>query len=487
MKQPNIIFFFSDQHNFRKMGYAGDEYIKTPFFDEYANKGVIFENCYCNSPLCVPSRMSMMTGRMPMKTGVYTNTQELPSVQATFAHSLTNAGYETVLSGRMHFIGMDQHRGFEKRLVGDITNEMPVGDKDIWGYLKSTPGQVRDGIIKSGAGHSAVMEYDNAVIEGSCKFLEERKDKRPLFFLVGTYGPHCPFVADEKWFAYYDAVLPEVDVLLEKYKLSEHPAMAYFRTSRNIENLPKDKVRSAIVAYYALISSTDENFGRIMETAKRTLDMDNTIVIYSSDHGESIGEHGLFWKSSMDEGAVHVPFFVYGPKLLRSQVSLKGVVSLLDISKTILELADAEELPSMDGLSLVPYLKAEKELPNREVISVFADWFMCETPVGMIRSGDFKLIHHAKYKTLELFDLKNDPLENNDLGSDDNYKEFRNKLMKKLEEIWNPEKVEIELQQAKKKHLENKASYQIIDKWIKTTGKTPMPNWECDKLNNYII
>ena len=208
--QPNIIYFFSDQHHFAKSGFMGDRFAVTPNLDSLAQNGVTLDTCYCNSPLCVPSRSSMLTGLLPSRTGILNNMQMLPSDRVTLAHSLTNAGYETVLAGRMHFTGYDQRHGFEKRLTGDITASFPGTDNEaeVYECLKGTSYQARIALELSGKGSSAVLKYDEGVISDTCAFLRDRKDKRPLFLLVGTYGPHCPYVAYEKWYDYYYEKLP---------------------------------------------------------------------------------------------------------------------------------------------------------------------------------------------------------------------------------------------------------------------------------------
>ena len=149
MKQPNIIMVFTDQHNGRVVHAMGDPYVRTPNMDRMAENGVIFENTYCNSPLCVPSRSSMLSGLMPHKTKIFNNAQSLPSDKATFVHSLAAAGYETVLSGRMHFNGPDQRHGFEKRFVGDITTAAlgVTFSKERYGYFDNCamPGRLQAG------------------------------------------------------------------------------------------------------------------------------------------------------------------------------------------------------------------------------------------------------------------------------------------------------------------------------------------------------
>lgn len=480
MEKPNIIYFLSDQHNFNISGFMGDPYVKTPNFDQLAENGTVLDQCYCNSPLCVPSRSSMLSGLLPSETGILNNMQMLPSDRVTMAHSLTNAGYETVLCGRMHFSGLDQRHGFSKRLVGDITSSFPGVDNELemYGYLRGTSYQGRVGVEKVGKGSSAVLKFDEAVIKAACSFLHERDKSDPLFLLVGTYAPHCPYVAYEKWFDYYMTVLPDPALVREEYPVSRHPAMQKWIELRDVGDITNEQLRRIRAAYYALITFTDENFGKVLAAAKQTLDMENTVIVYTSDHGDNAGEHGLFWKTNFYEGASRVPAVISWPGRIKKHRRLQALTSLVDIAPTFIDIAGAQPLPHMDGISLLPYLESGEEPPERSVISILGD-IKGDNPSAMIRKGDYKLVLHYGYDAPQLFDLKNDPHENNDLGTKAKYRQIISQLSHELAGYWNGEEANEQLRRSK-------AHYEMLRQWINRIGWTPVEEWEKHPEDNYI-
>lgn len=216
-KRPNILIIMTDQHSPRQLGCYGDPLMRTPNLDRLAEQGMRFDNTYCPSPLCVPSRMSFMTGRLPSRTGMMLNQSILPSGIPTWAHHLAIAGYETSLIGRMHFEGPDQRHGFVNRPVGENSAKHP-GASEQGGprYTKlprATAGQNRQVFEYAGCGPSFYQHQDRVVTDHACEYLRDHADAdQPFAALVGYMLPHCPFVGPKDLFEYYfDKVkLPEV-------------------------------------------------------------------------------------------------------------------------------------------------------------------------------------------------------------------------------------------------------------------------------------
>jgi choline-sulfatase len=312
---PHVVFLFSDQHNPQVIGRAGDTHVRTPHLDQLMDEGTSFTHTYCPSPLCVPSRMATLSGLLPSRTGVFTNYHSLRSDQATFVHSLALAGYETVLCGRMHFVGPDQRHGYSQRPVGELTPVQWGAEGPSYGVLRGTPGQGRLVLEKSGPGDSLVLHYDQDVTDGACRFLHDYKQDKPLFLTVGWYGPHCPYVCPRDLFAHYHERLPLPEIPADDAAL-HHPALCRHQQARDCLNVPEDWVRRARAAYWGLTEILDRHIGRVMDAIDRTLGLDNTLVIYASDHGDTIGEHGLFWKTNYYEGSVRVPLIFRAPSLL---------------------------------------------------------------------------------------------------------------------------------------------------------------------------
>ena len=479
--QPNIIYFLSDQHNFGISGFMGDSDVLTPNMDKMADQGIVLENCYCNSPLCVPSRMSMLSGVLPTRTGILNNMQMYPTDQVTMAHSLSNAGYETVLCGRMHFQGYDQWHGFEKRLVGDVTTSFPGinNEKKMYGCLQGTTYQGKIGIEKVGKGSTTVLKYDEAVTDTACQFLDDRNEERPLFMIVGTYGPHSPYVAYEKWYDYYYDKLSNVEKLLQEYKNSTHPAIQRWIDLRDVRDVSDETLRKIRAAYYALITITDEHLGRVIEAVRSNLDMENTILVYSSDHGDNAGEHGLFWKTNFYEGSSRTPVIINSPSIFKSGIRLKKLTSLLDLAPTFIDIGGANPLPRMDGDSLVDNLRNGMEPEDRSIISILGD-IKGDNPSAMIRDGQFKLVYHCGYDNPQLFDIFNDPKENEDLSLDEKYSDTVKILTKKLLNKWNPDEA-MENLKASKEH------YEILKTWINRIGWEPIFEYDGKDEYNYIL
>lgn len=443
MTKPNIIMVFTDQHNGRVVHSMGDPWVRTPNMDRLARDGVMFSNAYCNSPLCVPSRSSMLSGQMPHRTHIFNNAQCLPSDKATFIHSVAASGYDTVLSGRMHFNGPDQRHGFEKRFVGDITTAAlgVTFSKERYGYFDNCAMPGRLSIDRAGKGKCAVMAYDRDVTDAACEYLNSICDDRPLLMVVGLYGPHPPYVGSEELYDYYYQILPEPTIFTKAEFESAHPFEKRFMEKRNIGRETAEDLRRVRAAYYSMVEYEDRLLGEIMSAAESNLDMDNTILLYTSDHGECIGEHGLFWKSNMREGALRVPMIVSWKNHSSTDIKIDGVVSLIDIAPTFIEAAQGQQLPVMDGESLLTTIVEGVEIrKDKTVISEICD-IKGDDPAAMIRKGKYKLCQYFGYDELMLFDLEADPGEKINLSSKPEYQRIVTELLTELKKVWRQEAV----------------------------------------------
>lgn len=481
MNQPNIVLILSDQHNSSVLAYKGDQYIRTPNLDRLAANGVSFNQCYCASPLCVPSRMAFLTGQLPFKTNVFTNLQSLHSDRATIAHTITNAGYETVLAGRMHFTGDDQHHGFEKRLVGDVTPYYQGYDfmEDSFEsmYDAFLPGV--QGLKKSGAGMSSIYHYDNEVVKETKAFLKDREVDRPLFLTVGLSAPHPPFVAEKEAYDYYYERLPEAENS-EKFDENKHQALKDYVQCRKINLIEKDDFKRIRAAYYGLVDFMDQNVGKILEAVEATVGLENTVVIYASDHGEQMGNNGMVWKGTFLDSSAKVPLIIAYPKAFLSNQSVEDPTSLLDLSKTILTLASAESLPDMDGSDLSDYLSVKDyNVEHKTVIGQIGTYPKMFVPMAMVRRDQYKLIKYHSYDTPSLFDLAQDPNEESDLGGYPNYQDIVRDLSAILNEQWDSQSVDDYC-----KSMDG--HYSIINQWSHKTRYEKKVNWKTSPGSNFV-
>ncbi len=477
MTQPNIVLIVSDQHRADWMSGAGNRLVKTPHLDALAQGGVTFTNAYCNAPLCVPSRMSLLTGRYPHKTGVLSNGDSLSSSIPTFAHALSLAGYETVLCGRMHFVGADQRHGYEQRLVGDITPSYPGGPMTDYGPLAGTPGQGLRSIALSGPGDSPVQRYDEAVVGAGEQFLRERTQAtRPLFLTVGLYGPHHPFIAPaEQYAAAHAAIQDGVEPPLPLDPLPRHPWVADWFQRLNADAITTEDTQRVRAAYAGLVQRLDDLVGRLVAAARAL--SDDTIIIYLSDHGEMAGDRGMFWKQSFFTGSIQVPLIIH-PLVDTAQRVAQGrvvdqPVSLVDLAPTLTQLAGAPPLPQADGADLAPLFAPgdTPPAPSWAERPIFAELIVNGVPVRMIRQGRYKLIYYHGYPPAQLFDLAADPHEQHDLSQDADFKLVAAGLQEQLLADWDP--------QALAQQARNQATdVQYLTRWGQEVGMGSLDLWD---------
>lgn len=414
----DICLFISDQHSYFQQAYAGDKIVRTPNLDRIAEEGVVFDNNYTSYPLCVPARMSMMSGQLASKCNVMSNFSILNSARPTFAHSLNSIGYETVLCGRMHFVGPDQRHGFSKRIAGDITPFYTNRPTEAFikerGVHLNTPTSGAHSVSIIGAGNSPTLEFDRYVIDNALDYLSGTYEK-PQFLCVGTYSPHHPYVAPKELYDYYYDKI-EVDPEIVNLAIPEY-----------YKNLFQDRdlevVKAVRAAYYAMVEFTDQEVGAVYDAFQCYLKRTGRegIFIYVSDHGDHIGSRGLYGKTTFFEEAVHTPMIFSGSGLVKN-IRCSGATSLMDVGPTICELTGAPIAFDTDGRSLADQLlKGEDDL-ERMVISELGGTYnkktMSVSYAQMVKYKDLKYIHYDGLNQDGVFDISNDPYENNNIISD---------------------------------------------------------------------
>jgi choline-sulfatase len=444
--RPNLLIIMSDQHNPHVTGYAGDPWVRTPSLDALAASGVSCDRTYCAGPLCVPSRMSFMTGQYPNDLEIWTNAGVLPSQVPTFAHSLSLAGYETVLCGRMHFVGPDQNHGFQHRLVGDVSGAMSGSPGEMFEgvWSKHGCGQSYRSLLGDavGAGAATYELYDADVTERTCRWLAERGssgNETPFCMVVGMLLPHNPYVCSRDLFEeYMDRLGPEPSAEDE----GEHAAVRALKAHRGADRITPEMARHARAAYYGLVTTLDRNVGLIVDALEASGLRENTVFAYTSDHGDLCGEHGLWWKDSFYEGSVGVPLLWSGVERVRPGARISAPVSLLDVAPTLTDFGEADPLPAARGHSLRQVLargEAGNDWPGEAYSETHA---LGQRPARMVCSGRWKLNLYHGYDGVQLFDLEDDPGEVNDLGALPQYKTIRQELLAKVTAGWDGDRVE---------------------------------------------
>ena len=446
--RTNVLIIISDQHSKHHLGCYGDSLVRTPHLDGLAERGVRFTDAYCPSPLCVPSRMSFMTSRRPTANRAWNNGHILDSAIPTWAHAMGAAGYETALVGRMHFVGPDQRHGFEKRPIGEYSAVAPGADR-LGGIqldrIHGTAGQSRRAVECSGHGRTTYQAFDDMIADAACAYLDEKAadaDGRPFAAVAGFVLPHCPFFAPRDLFDYYyervDVPQPTPEELER-----EPAAVRKFKESRGIaEPLTEERIRISRAAYLGLCEYFDARVGQMLSKLRETGLDRNTLVVYTSDHGEMAGEHGCWWKSNYYEGSAGVPLIASLPGTLPESTVSNDICNLMDLGPTVVEMAGADPMPATDGHSLWKTMTDGPD-PNRpkETFSELVDQRIGGIPSRMVRRGPWKLYRNHDGTPPVLFNLEDDPGELVDLGADPALEGIRQELLDRLHDGWDPESI----------------------------------------------
>lgn len=468
MSLKNILVFMSDQHSPVVSSYMGGM-ARTPNLERLCEDGTTFTEAYTSCPLCVPARLSMLLGHLPSKSGIFTNEDAIPERDATFLHSLVAAGYETVLIGRMHFVGTNQRQGFTKRLVGDMT---PV----TWSRPSKELAKER-GVFKRcfgepycldavGGGDSPVLEYDKKVIKSALEYLLQPHDK-PQCIFVGTYGPHFPYCAPPELYSYYkDKVdVPESFDNPPEYLLN--PVL-----KDRLKDVTHETVKRARAAYFGMIEEMDRKLGLIREAFNKSLILNGKqgVFVYISDHGDHAGDKKIFGKKTFFESSAKIPMIFEGLGINKNQrISIPA--SIMDLGPTLCELAGTMPPPAQDGKSLVKELHGDNGDKERVVISELMECKDGNSIVGrMIRKGKYKYITYVGYEDYDmLFNIKNDPEEKINLAGE--LKDELCELKKIAFDGWDPKKI-IE------DHENHMKSVKLVKDWELAVGPNETERWK---------
>lgn len=415
-RKPNILFIQTDQMTALALAPYGDKVCKAPNLEHLAETGVLFENAYCNFPLCAPSRFSMAAGQLCSAIGAFDNAAELPASIPTYAHYLRSLCYQTALSGKMHFIGPDQFHGFETRLTAEL---YPADFSWVpnWGNEgKRDTNDTRSVTVSGICERSVQLDYDDEVTHKAVQHLYDLArsgDERPFFLQVSYTHPHEPYLCrKEDWDLYEGVEIPPPAVpALAESELDAHSVRLLRDFAMLGVRFDAADVMRARRAYYGSISYIDRQLGKVLATLRATGADQNTIVVFTSDHGEMLGERGMWFKKHFFEPALRVPLMISAPWIAPQRV--RELVSLVDLLPTFAGLATGgrgtEEIEPLEGMDLTALLDRGEPPPRR---TVYAEYLAESTtaPIFMIRRGQHKYISSSRDPKL-LFDLQSDPRE----------------------------------------------------------------------------
>ena len=457
-KQPNIVLIMADQLAPQFTGAYGHKVVKTPNIDALAARGAKFNAAYCNSPLCAPSRFSFMSGQLISRIAAYDNGTEFSAQIPTFAHYLKVMGYRTALSGKMHFVGPDQKHGFEDRVTTDIypsdfawTPDWEAHDEriDKWYHNMQT-------VKESGMAMATFqIDYDEEVgFAAKRRLFDYARDQDYPFCMVASFiHPHDPYVArPEFWNLYND---DDIDMPVNPMSRDQLDPMSQ-RLMDGIEasdiQLTDEEVRRARRAYYANVSYFDSKVGELVQTIEEMGELDNTIFIITADHGDMLGEKGLWYKMSWFEHSARVPMIMAGPGI-KAGHEVDNACSLVDLLPTMLDMASADgtSVPEfgmpIDGRSLLPAARGEADTDDLAIGEYCAE--MTPYPVVMIRRKNMKYIH-CDIDPAQLYDLENDPAELTNLANDPAYADTAQAFADEVANRWDLTKLRADVVRTQK-------------------------------------
>ena len=440
---PNILVIMADQLAPHFLGAYGHPLVRTPHIDALAERGVRFDAAYCNSPLCAPARFSFMSGQYPTRIAAFDNASEFHSSIPTFAHYLRLMGYSTCLSGKMHFVGPDQLHGFDERVTTDVypsdyawTPDWGTPEKRIDKWYHNM-----DSVLESGtAATTFQIEYDDEVSFFAKRKIFDfaRRGQQPFCLVASFIHPHDPYVTRQEWWDLYndsEIDLPENVPGWEEQDPFSKRLLAGIQAD-SIE-VSADDIRRTRHAYYANISYVDSKVGELVATLEEAGMAENTVVMLTADHGDMLGERGLWYKMSFFERSTRVPLIMCGPGIDPGRAA--NACSLVDLLPTMLDLAalggnGRPELgASLDGRSLLPLARGEKDSVDEAIGEYCAE--MTSWPVFMIRRGRYKYIHCETDPPL-LFDLVDDSEERTNLAIDPEYETLTKQFAEEVRDRW---------------------------------------------------
>ena len=422
MQPSNLLFIMSDEHSRRVLGCHGHPMIRTPNMDALAARGVRFTDAYCNSPICVPSRASFATGRYVHDIRFWDNGIPYDGSVPSWGHRLREAGHEAVSIGKLHFRSADDDNGFTEE---QIPLHVIEGIGDLTGMIRDDMPPRKVSLLlaeEAGPGDSDYQNYDDMITANAVDWIKRKgtKQRKPWVLFVSLVCPHFPLVSRPEFYNLYPEDQIPWPFDREPDQRPQHPFYVKMNQSAIYdEGFDERRIRRAVAAYFGMVTFLDQNIGKLVNALSEAGLMDSTRVIYTSDHGDNLGNRGMWGKSNMYEDAAGVPLIMAGPEIPEGIVCHEPV-SLVDGYPTILSCAGVK--PGEEDRDLPGRNWFEVARGVAEPGVVMSEYHAMGAPTGafMIRKGDFKYVHFVGMAP-QLFDLAADPLEWRDLGQDPGY------------------------------------------------------------------
>lgn len=442
MSKRNILIIMSDEHNPKVLGYAGHPVIDTPNLDALAARGTAFDAAYTTSPVCIPARAGFACGKYIHQIGFWDNADAYDGSVPSWHHVLRGNGHRVVSVGKLHFRLAGEDHGFSEE---QIPMHIYEGKGDLLGLIRDDMpqrGNSKKMIGMAGPGESTYTFYDKDICSRAQVWLREegtKKHDKPWALFVSFVAPHFPLTAPpEHYYRYWNRELP-MPKLYAREQRPTHPYVVDYSGNFNYDDYfesPQD-VKKALSGYFGLVSYLDENIGKLLGALHDAGLADDTLVMYTSDHGDNLGARGLWGKSTMYEEIAGVPLILAGPGVPVGR-RVNTPVSHVDAFPTILETCGVQVPPGYPGVSLFDIAAGAK--PDRTVLSEYHG-MGSTTGAFAVRVGKWKYVHYVKYPP-QLFNLDEDPDEIHDLAADPRYAAALEECRRKLYAICDPAEVD---------------------------------------------
>jgi len=453
-KQPNILWITTDQQRWDTINYLGNPYIRTPNLDNLCKNGTAFTKAYCQNPICQPSRASFMTGLYPSNLHVNRNGQAyFPYGRKVISKYFSENGYTCGLSGKLHLASAkgrveqrcDDGFSYFKYCHSPMRN-IGFGNEYIE-WLQNKGLNLDDIFLRNESGEyytynpNTPAKYHQTAwcVEMGIEFLKQQQNLYPWFLCVNIFAPHPPYAPPKSCYERFDIDKLPLPIYREGEEKEQEELSKYIQHQTKIFKKPDMESKERLACYYGMIELIDDEIGKLFDYLESTNQMEDTIIIFNSDHGDMMGDHCLIKKGCrFYEGAVRVPFIIRWDGMVKKGAVIDSPVELIDIAPTIAGLTGITAAFQKHGESLVPILTGQSFEREKKFVKCeyyepgnpYGDYSSIETFATMHFDGQYKLIVYHGYEFGELFDLKNDPCELDNLWNNDDYAAIKNRLIK---------------------------------------------------------
>ncbi|MEM7336083.1 MAG: sulfatase-like hydrolase/transferase, partial [Chloroflexota bacterium] len=419
MENINLLIICSDEHNKRFLRCYGHEMVKTPNLDRLAEMGTRFTNAYTPSPICMPARAALATGRYLFDIENWDNGTPYRGTEAdSWGHRLSEQGFDSPTFGKLHF-HPDSHSGYEEHLPlhAKSAEQGYVGAIASWlGKVQPPVSGLRKEVLAAKIGEFDYTRYDRATAVSASQWIKNRKPNgKPWCAFVSFTYPHYPFCAPAEYVNLYNPAKVPLPINWEQMNWHDHPALVQKRQKMGLDGgFTEEKVRWATAVYFGMISFMDAQAGKVLDALAQSPYAENTRILYTTDHGEMLGEHGFWFKGTMHEGSAGIPMILSGPGVPEGKVC-KTPINLVDVYPTVVESVGAA------------YIEADKTIPGKSLVTianepnqertVYSEYHSVAktSSTFMMRNRKYKYVVHMGYEP-QLFDMENDPDERMDLA-----------------------------------------------------------------------